>query len=338
MHPAPQAPYFDASHHAWVLSRYCDVVAALRDPHLWPGATSAGDQPAIRDDAGRLQLRAPSQEALSAELVARCQARMEPLAGSLLQSLPPDSAVDLLTAFALPWCREFAFYVVQADPSARQQLAQLGEEVFAATGAPDESPLRPRAAAATAELERLLAGGPMPMGEPTFIAISQTTPRLLASIWLALLRHPAEAQRLRANPDLWPSAVDELLRYAGIVRRIWRHAREPVSLAGLHLEKGQRIMLLLGSANRDPAQFAAPDRLDVTRRVSGQLALGAGRNSCIGTALIRMIVIVATRALLREFPEVALCEEPEWRSGSGYAFPAKLPVALHCKPRTAVFT
>jgi cytochrome P450 len=328
MHPPPQAPYFDESRDAWVLSRYADVVAALRDSQLWPVAARGEDQAATRDELGRLRLRGPSQEALSAERVQRWQEQIQPLAHDLLDRLSKERTVDLLAEFALPWCLEFALLVVNAAAADHGRLAALGTEVFAATGAPDESPLRPRAAVATAELERLLADGPMPMSEPTFVAISQTTPRLLASIWLALYEHPDERERLGTTPELWPMAVEELLRFGGIVRRIWRQARESVEIGGARIEGGQRVMLMLARANRDPAQFPEPNRLDVTRQVGGQLALGAGRNSCIGTVLIRMCVTVATRALLERLPGSRLDGTPEWRAGSGYGFPVSLPVRL----------
>ena len=328
MHPPPEAAYFDEARDAWVLSRYADVVEALRTPHLWPVAARGEDQAATRDEVGRLKLRGPSQDSLAAERVARWQSEIEPLAQDLLDQLPKGQTVDLLADFALPWCLEFALLVVGAAPGDRERLAQLGTDVFAATGAPDGSPLRPRAAEATAELARALANGPMPMGEPTFVAISQTSPRLLASIWMGLLEHPAERERLRTDPGLWPVAVDELLRYGGIVRRIWRQAREGVEIGGVRIDAGQRAMLMLARANRDGAQFPDPNRLDVTRRVAGQLALGGGRNSCIGTILIRMAVTVATRAWIERFPAAQLCTTPEWRTGSGYGFPEAVPVRL----------
>ena len=85
-------------------------------------------------------------------------------------------------------------------------------------------------------------------------------------------------------------------------------------------------MLMLASANRDPAQFPDPDRLDVTRRVTNQLALGTGRNSCVGAALLRIALAVATAALLERFTGADLAGTPDWRTGSGYAFPTSLPV------------
>lgn len=326
MQAPPQSPYFDESHGAWVLSRYRDVVEALRESRLWPVAGRGEDQSVTRDEVGRLRLRGPSQDALPAERLAEWQRQIEPIARRLLDRLPTHRPVDLLAEFALPWCLEFALLALDAPLEQRSRFAALGTQVFAATGADDDSPRKAAASAATAALERLLANGPMPMGEPTFVAISQTTPRLLASIWVALLEHPGEMERLRAQPDLWPDAVEELLRYAGIVRRIWRQAREGVEIGGARIADGQRVALMLASANRDPEQFPEPDRLDVTRRASSQLALGAGRNSCVGVGVIRMAVTVATQALLARFPAARLSGSPRWRMGSGYSFPDSVSV------------
>src|SRR5437762_1464549 len=100
--PPPQPAFFDESRGAWVLSRYRDVVAALRDPQLWPVAARGEDQSVTRDEVGRLRLRAPSQEALSTTRLAEWQAHVEPLAARMLDALPRHQAVDLLAEFALP--------------------------------------------------------------------------------------------------------------------------------------------------------------------------------------------------------------------------------------------
>jgi cytochrome P450 len=320
-------PYFDEALGAWVLSRYRDVMAALRDPELWPVASRGEDCGVTRDEVGRLKLRAPVQDALAPRLDA-LRARMAPLADDLLAGLAAAGGADLLADYALPWCRELALLVVEAPAERCDLLVQLSAEVFAATGSPEDSPLRPCAAAATAELARLLQDGSMPMGEPTFVAISQTTPRLLGSVWSALLDHPGEAARLRTEPALWPGAIEELLRYAGIVRRIWRQARSPVPYEGAAIAAGQKVLLMLANANRDPEQFVEPGRLDVGRRVPAQFALGAGRNSCAGGALVRMAVEISTRALLARYPNMRACGEPQFTVGSGYAFPTGVDIVF----------
>jgi cytochrome P450 len=277
-------------------------------------------------------------DALPAARLAAWQQQIEPVAKELLRSVQPGRTVDVLRVFAMPLCLRLATLVLDAPAELHERLSALGDEVFAGTGAPDDSPLRSRAAAATTQLERLLAKSPMPMPEPAFVATSQTTPRLLASIWLALYEHPAEIARLRRCPDLWPVAVDEMLRYAGIVRRIWRQARSAVQIGTAAIREGQRVMLMLASANRDPEQFDQPDRLNLARRSPGQLALGAGRNSCAGAALVRMAVTIATRELIEQFPDAVVGETPQWRAGSGYSFPESVPMTLHCGNKAAVFT
>jgi hypothetical protein len=251
---------------------------------------------------------------------------MEPLARCAVLALPIGRPVDLVSEFALPWCLTLATEVVEAESCARDRLAHLSAEVFAGIGAPEDPEVRERAAEATAELESLFQGGSLPVREPAFVALAQTLPRLMGSMWLALFQHPAEVARLHAQPDLLPGAIEELLRFAGVAQRVWRHATEDTELAGVAIRRGDRIMLMLASANRDPAQFPDPNRLDVKRRVTNQLALGTGRNSCVGAALLRMALAVTTGSLLDRFTGAELAGTPGWRTGSGYAFPISVPV------------
>lgn len=157
-----------------------------------------------------------------------------------------------------------------------EPLADLARQVSAAAAEPTDSLLQSAAVAASTELEIKLQGG-MPMRTPAFVALSQTLPCFLANAWLALCRHPSELARLRAEPVLMPRAIEELLRYAGLARTLFRLATEDIDLGGIRIAEGERVRLMLASANRDPAQFPDPDRLDFTRRSAGQLALGAGR-------------------------------------------------------------
>jgi len=331
--PPPAAPpRFDPADNTWILTRYADVAAALREPHLWPIAGKYED----RDETGKLRVRPGMLEALSAAHLAEWQPRVESLAEAVLDRLPVDRPIEILSEFAKPWCLSVAMLVTGADPAERALLADLGDRIFAATGEPDDSPLRAPAAAATAELDRFFANGPIPMGEPTFIALSQTTARLLTNAWLALFRHSAEYVRLRHRPELMPGAVDELLRYAGIVRRVYRRANAPVSLGGVRIAEGQRVALMLASANHDPDAFPDPHSLNLTRPFTGHLALGAGRNSCVGAATIRMALSVATSALLRRFAEVEVRPVDQWRVGSGFCFPTAVHVILRATPVRAV--
>ena len=163
---------------------------------------------------------------------------------------------------------------MRADPADRDLLADLGGRVFAATGESENGAVRENAASATAELERIFEAAPLPMAEPTFVALSQALPHLLASAWLALVRHPAEFARLRACPDLAAGAIEELLRYSGIVRRVFRRATANVDLGGVNIAQGDLVVLNLASANRDPEQFPDPNRLDIARPVDRSCRAG----------------------------------------------------------------
>ena len=176
------------------------------------------------------------------------------------------------------------------------------------------------------------------MAEQAFVCTAQTLPRLLASGWLALPEHPAEWARLCAQPELMAGAIEELQRYTSAVRTVVRRARASLDLAGMRIPAGDHVLLMLAAANRDPAQFPDPDRLDVTRRATGQVALGMGRNSWAGGTLTRISAAVATGALVAKFRVAELGGAVEWRSGARFAWPAVLPVTLRgrCSSRPGI--
>ena len=326
--PPPGDAYFDRDTGAWILSRYADVLAAFRDARLYPVGPRGEDQGDTRDKNGVLHLRHEVQDALSTDKVAEWQRAMESLVDRSLDSVNVDQSHDLLEAFAKPWCMSLALTVTDADVADRPLLSDLGRQVFAGTGELPESPLKASAAAATDELKRYFESSSHPMAEATFIGISQTLPRLLVNGWLALFRVPTEASRLRDEPHLMPCAVEELLRYAGIIPALYRKAREDVRIGTVRIAAGDRVHLMIASANRDPEKYPDPDRLDVSRRATGQLALGIGRSSCAGARVIRMANGVALGAILRTFSAVDIVNSTLWRTGSGFCWPASVHVAL----------
>jgi len=326
--PPPQAARFDPAHQTWELSRYSEVIAALHDPRLWPEGAESEVERGSRVEPGELRVRPAMLEEFSASRMAAWRSQIEAWAREGAGLLLTDAPVDLLRQLAQPWCLSLAILATGADPAAREQLSELGRHVIAGTGEPEGSSRQARAAEATRELERLLENARVPMAEPTFVGISQTFSRALAKAWVALVQHPDEWARLRAQPDLLPGAMDELLRYAGIVRSLVRRAVADTEVAGIRIAKGERVVLMVGSANRDPAKFPEPDRLDVTRRVIGQVALGNGRNSCVGALLIRTAGGALTSALVSRFSGVELCGEVPRQVSSRFAWPQAVHVRL----------
>jgi len=328
--PAPEPAHFRPALAGWVLSRYEDVLRALREPRLWP-ISPQNREPEIGNPAEQLRVRAATSAAFSAARVADWEAQIEHVARSLIHQLPTDRPVDLLREFAQPWSLDAAAIVTGANAVDRELLADLARQVSAAAAEPSDPVLQSNAAAANAELEMHLQGG-MPMRAPAFVALSQTLPCFLANAWLALLRHPFELERLRGEPALMPRAIEELLRYAGLARSVFRRATATLNLGDVKIEEGERVTLMLASANRDPAQFSEPDRLDVRRRVGGQVALGAGPHSCVGALLIRMAAAVATQAFVQKVAAVEIAGPIEWRGGSGFRSPASLYATLQSDP------
>jgi len=116
----------------------------------------------------------------------------------------------------------------------------------------------------------------------------ETTANLIGNGTLALLEHPDQLDWLAQHPDLTPQAVDELLRYDSPVQVASRVARNDLILGGVSMRKGQQALIVLGAANRDPARYPDPDRLDLTRTGPPHLAFGNGPHFCIGAGLARL--------------------------------------------------
>ena len=172
----------------------------------------------------------------------------------------------------------------------------------------------------------------MPGLKSVALGISQTLPGFLANAWLALLQHPDVMRRLCSEPALLPGAIEELLRYAGLVHTLVRHAAADVRIGGAGIKAGQRIFLKVAAANRDPGQFQEPDSLIVDRCIrhpeTGQLALGAGPHCCPGTHFVRLAAMEATRAFLERMPGCRLAGTVKWSQGPVLSFPRTLPAIV----------
>lgn len=134
-----------------------------------------------------------------------------------------------------------------------------------------------------------------------------TTPNMLGLSTFTLLEHPQQLARLKARPDLYSTAVDELLRYLTISQMgSSRCALEDVEIGGRTIKAGQTVVLSLPAANRDPAVFPAPDLLDVARLPRKHLALGFGAHQCLGQHLARSTMRIGLRKLFDRFPTLRL--------------------------------
>jgi pimeloyl-[acyl-carrier protein] synthase len=146
------------------------------------------------------------------------------------------------------------------------------------------------------------------------VAGHETTTNLIGNGTLALLQHPDQRQRLMDDPALIASAVEELLRYNSPVQGTSRMAAEDVAIDGRQIRRGQHLSLMIGAANRDPAHFADPDALDITRRPNRHLSFAHGPHFCLGAPLARLEGQIAIGTLVRRLPRLALATaEVTWR-------------------------
>jgi cytochrome P450 len=161
------------------------------------------------------------------------------------------------------------------------------------------------------------------------VAGHETTVNLIGNGTLALLRHPDQLRRLREQPELIGSAVEELLRFDGPVQRTARIPSEDVTIGGQAIAKGEMVMPFIGAADRDPAQFPEPDRLDIGRTDNRHIAFGWGIHFCLGAPLARLEGQIAIGTLVRRLPRLALATDaPVFRQSLTLRGLTALPVSF----------
>jgi cytochrome P450 len=356
---------------AWVVTRYADARAALADPRLardmnrWPGGTRSRASEARgvaahmlhADPPDHTRLRRPVQKAFTPRRVAQLRPRTTQIAAGLADRLAAvDGVTDLLAAYARPLpvtvlCEllgvpeadraRVAATVLRYDaagemPRVEEDLASYFTGLIAARRAEPGDDLLSALIAVSDQADdiadQLTVTELVSTAFLLVMAGFDTTVNLIASGTLALLTHPGEMARLRADRSLLPAAVEELLRFASPVNHANdRFTTEEVSIGGVAIPAGEWVIIALPSANRDPDRFPGPERLDLDRDTSGHVAFGHGIHYCLGAPLARMEAEVALGALLDRFPGVSLATPPEelrWRSVSLINGLESLPVLL----------
>ncbi|HKD76783.1 MAG TPA: cytochrome P450 [Ktedonobacterales bacterium] len=163
----------------------------------------------------------------------------------------------------------------------------------------------------------------------TMVGGQETTTNLIGNGILTLLRHPDQLARLKADLDLMPSAIEELLRYESPSQHTARLAPDDVEIGGKLIRKHQAAIAVMGAANRDSDQFPDPDRLDLARQPNRHVAFAWASHFCFGAPLARIEGQIAFETLLRRFPDLRLSPGPiEWRENLGLRGLKALPVAF----------
>jgi len=234
------------------------------------------------------------------------------------------------------WSQDFAEILgnFQHNPDRVQRILKCTEDMSAYfRSAMRDNRLRPEGLAnslknAEVEGDRLTEAEILANCIITMVGGQETTTNLIANGVLSVLRRPDQLEKLRANPSLIPSAVEELLRYESPTQYTARLAPEDTELGGRRIGKRQAAFAVLGAGNRDPQRFPEPDRLDIARPDNKHLAFGWGGHFCFGAPLARIEGQIAFEELLR-LENWSLDPGPlEWRPNLALRGLTALPITF----------
>lgn len=312
------------------------------------------------DPPKHTHLRALMNRAFTPRAVERLRPRIEEIVGELVERLQARDHLDLIRDFAYPLPITVIGDMLGVPATDRERLKEWSDELATFVGSAVATPDKyERAAKSLSKMRDYFRGlvverrrGPCDdllsalvvaedrhdvLSEDEIVATSilllfaghETTTNLIGNGMLALLRAPLELARLRDDPALAESAVEEMLRYDGPSGVMTRVAAEDVAIDGVKIARGDRLFLMINAANRDPRQFDDPDRLDVAREPNRHVAFGAGIHFCVGAPLARLEAQIAVPALLAALPDLALgSAQLDWLDSLVFRGVRSLPVTF----------
>lgn len=330
----------------WALSRHADVAAAFKDPLTFSNAEGVALERSSQAQASATasflamdpprhdQMRALVSRGFTPRRVADLEPRIRQLTHAYIDQFAAAGACDLIRDLAgkLPMAvvsellgireadrdrlRALADTVVhredgraQIPPAARQaseaMMRYFHDLVLERTRAPGDD-LVSALLASEVDGARLEVPEVLAFLFLMVIAGNETTTKLIGNAVYWLWRHPGERERVRREPALIPAWVEETLRYDGSTQMLARAVTRDVELHGQRLRAGDRLLLLIGAANRDERVFPDPDRYDIGRDTSQHLAFGKGTHFCLGASLARLETRIALEAIQERLPDFDL--------------------------------
>ncbi|SIT91179.1 cytochrome P450 family protein [Edaphobacillus lindanitolerans] len=353
--------------YAWFITRYEEAVDALRDPRFIKDFSKLyGGSPEYKsiftqnmlfaDMPEHKRLRQLVSSAFTPKMISAMQGRIQEITDELLDDMQGKDTIDLIDDFAFPLpiiviCEILGIPAEDRDNfriwsntmiegSNGAYAENIGEHMqafteylgrrFAELRANPSDDLISRLIIAEEQGDQLTEQELYGVVSLLIIAGHETTVNLIGNGVLALLEHPRQLEQLREQPGLIKKAIEEILRFNGPVEySTSRWAGEDLEFGGRKMAKGDLVIVILNSADRDPDKFDDPDVFDITRKKSVHLAFGFGIHTCLGAPLARLEGEIAISGFFSRFPDCRLHADPdelEWRPGMIVRGVKELPV------------
>lgn len=326
----------------WAISRFEDVEAALRQ---WPVFSSAsgitldgfsGIKPMIilMDPPRQAELRRVLQKAFTAKRIGAQESLIRRTARALLDAISSEDEVDLVSTFTAPFPIMVIAEMLGVDPCDRDLFKEWSNGIMATEAGDYESLVSnydrifdyfrgvlaarrssPRDDLVTALVQAEVDGHKLTDDDILgfcallLIAGNETTTNLLGNAATVLAAHPDARAQIVADMSLLPNAIEEVLRFDGPVPTLTRTTTTDIEICGHTISAGEKVMLLLAAANRDPRMFDDADRFDIHRVARKHIAFGSGIHFCMGANLARLEARIALEELLCRFPEYSVAAD-----------------------------
>jgi cytochrome P450 len=354
--------------HVWMILDYDGVKRALYDHEVFSsGAAPGGGAPLdwliFADPPRHTKLRGLIMRAFTPRVVAGLEPRIRELSRGLLDQMIERREMDLVADFAVPLPMMVIAEMLGIPLGDRPRfkrwsdvILNLSETVSGTTEeasraamdfgavkvemgayltcllaerrrAPKED-LLSKLVDAEVDGERLTGDEILGFFQLLLLAGTETTTNLISNAVLCFVEHPGELARLKAAPELLPSAIEEILRYRSPLQAMFRQTKRDVEMDGQTIPADKLVLTMIGSANRDPRQFPDAERFDVARDPNPHLAFGHGVHFCVGAPLARLEARIALGDILERLRGFRLADERPWEPRKAFHIhgPTRLPI------------
>lgn len=310
-----------------------------------------------RDGEDHRRLRSIVSKAFTPKVIQSMRPRIEKIAQDLLDKVIPSGKMELVSQYAFPlpitviaellgipldnqnqfriWSNAFVRPAITPEEQQEamrllMEFAMYMQQLVAERRRQPGNDLLSGLIHAEEGGDRLDESELFSMLSLLIVAGHETTVSLIGDTVLALLQHPETLQEIKGNPQVIPSAIEEFLRYDSPVERtLTRFVSQELEFAGQQFQRGDLVIVILGSANRDEAQFPSSAELDIHRKQNAHIAFGKGSHYCLGAPLARLEGEIAVRVLFERIPDLELDISPEeldWRDVPLFHSLVRLPV------------